>query len=637
MTASTYYQPCSYDACSLDTMPAGDPALPVVVVGAGPVGMAVALGLAQRGVSVVVLEAATQVSFGSRAICVSRHSLEVADRLGFGERLSDLAVEWAGGRSFYRDQEVMRFQMPNEPHSVRAPMVNVSQSELEQIMVDTVAAHPLVTLHWGARVTGVTQSEDEVVLEIATADGPRTMRAAWVVAADGGRSPVRDALGLRLQGLSYEGRYVIADIHWESDLPAERMVWFDPPSNPGSTVIMHQQPGDIWRIDYQLDPTEDAEIETREERIRARIASHLAWLGDDRPWSLEWHGFYKAHALALDSFVHDRVVFAGDAAHLVPIFGVRGLNSGMEDAEALAWMLAAVVNGTADRRLLESYSAERHHAWEQNVANAGKSTLIMTPGTHGHRTTRDALLALATGRREFSHLIDPRQSSATHARASSLTVPARGAAGGEVTGMLPGDPLEDRRVVLADGKETSVHQLRGTGFGIFGIDLSPEQLVETERLRHELAMTLLREDVSVVLVGARSGGDHTAVVPDPEREVAQAWGASAGELYVVRPDGLLLARGRAGDLDGLAAHLAAGGATSADTTEETADRTVDPGVTLPVGEARREAAWLGLSEGIDAVPADDREQFLARVALLLGDRVDPADFQEAVSVAASVR
>lgn len=637
MTESPYYQPCSYEACTLDTMPVGDPALPVVVVGAGPVGMAVALGLAQRGVPVTVLEAATQVSFGSRAICISRHSLEVADRLGFGERLSNLAVEWVGGRSFYRDQEVMRFQMPNEPHTVRAPMVNVSQSEFEQIMVDTVAAHPLVTLHWGAHVSGITQSEDEATLEVTTTDGVRTLRAAWVVAADGGRSRMREAMGLRLQGLSYEGRYVIADIHWRSDLPAERMVWFDPPSNPGSTVIMHRQPADIWRIDYQLDPTEDAEVETREERIRARIASHLAWLGDERPWTLEWHGFYKAHALALDSFVHDRVVFAGDAAHLVPIFGVRGLNSGMEDAETLAWMLAAVVNGTADRRLLETYSGERHHAWEQNVANAGKSTLIMTPGTHGHRTTRDALLALATERREFSHLINPRQSSATHARASSLTLPTRGAADGEVVGMLPGDPVEDRCVVLADGKETSVHQLRGTGFGIFGIDLDPDQVAEAERLRHDLATALLREDVSLVLVGAQIGGDHTTVVPDLDRDVVHAWGASSGELYVVRPDGLLLARGPAGDLHGIAAHIAAGGATSADTTEETADRTVDPGVALPVGEARREAAWLALSEGIDAVPADDREQFLARVALLLGDRVDPANFQEAVSVAASVR
>jgi 3-(3-hydroxy-phenyl)propionate hydroxylase len=637
MTTSPYYQPCSYPACSSATLPADDLVLPVVVVGAGPVGMAVALGLAQRGVPVTVLEAATQVSFGSRAICVSRHSLEVADRLGFGERLSDLAVEWVGGRSFYRDREVMRFQMPNDPHTVRTPMVNVSQSELEQIMVDTVATHPLVTLHWGARVTGVARTADESILEVTTTDGVRTLRAGWVVAADGGRSRVREAMGLRLQGLSYEGRYVIADIHWGSALPAERMVWFDPPSNPGSTVIMHRQPGDIWRIDYQLDPTEDAEVETREERIRARIASHLAWLGDDRPWTLEWHGFYKAHALALESFVHDRVVFAGDAAHLVPIFGVRGLNSGMEDAESLAWMLAAVVDSRADRRLLETYSAERHHAWEQNVANAGKSTLIMTPGSHGHRSTRDALLALATERREFSHLIDPRQSSATHARASSLTLPARGAADGDVTGMLPGDPLEDRRVVLADGKETSVHQLRGTGFGIFGIDLDAEQVAGAERLRHELASALPREDVSLVLVGEPPGGDHLTVLPDPRREVADAWGASAGELYVVRPDGLLLARGAAGDLHALAAHVTTGGAASTVPARETTDRTVDPGVALPAGEVRREAAWLALSGGIDAVPADDREQFLARVALLLGDRVDPAAFREAVSVAASVR
>ena len=88
------------------------------------------------------------------------------------------------------------------------------------------------------------------------------------------------------------------------------MVWFDPPSNPGSTVIMHQQPGDIWRIDYQLDPTRTPRSRPGRSGSARAIASHLAWLGDDRPWTLEWHGFYKAHALALDSFVHDRVVFA---------------------------------------------------------------------------------------------------------------------------------------------------------------------------------------------------------------------------------------------------------------------------------------------------------------------------------------
>jgi 3-(3-hydroxy-phenyl)propionate hydroxylase len=628
MTTSPYYRPRTYAPSVFASMTVSDPALPVVVVGAGPVGMAVALGLAQRGVAVTVLEAATQVSFGSRAICISRHSLEVADRLGFGEELARLALPWHGGRSFHRDVEVMRFRMPHQDHDVRGPMVNVSQSELEQIMVDALLAHPLVTLHWGASIAGCTSGDDEVHLDVDTADGRRSLRARWVVAADGGRSRMRELAGLRLQGASYEGRYVIADIHWESELPTERMVWFDPPSNPGSTVIMHRQPHDIWRIDYQLDPGEDAAVEAQEHRIRARITSHLEWLQNDRPWTLEWHGFYKAHALALDSFTHDRVLFAGDAAHLVPIFGVRGLNSGMEDAETLTWMLAAVIGG-ADRALLDAYSAERHHAWEQNVANAGKSTLIMTPGSHGHRTTRDALLALATVRPEFGHLIDPRQSSATHARLSPLTVPATSGA----AGLVPGDPVEDRRVRLADGKESSLNEVRGTGVVLFGFDLDAAAFGAASRLRAELAGVLPLETVTLALVGSEAGGQPVATVADPARGgVAAAWGAAPGEVFVVRPDGLLLARGQVADLAELPARLAAGRAAPTGVLD-----TRDPVAALPADQARREAAWLAVSDGINSVPADDREGFLARVVLQLGDRIDTEDLLAALSTAAATR
>ena len=630
MTTSPYYQPRTYAPSSFGSLPADAPALPVLVVGAGPVGMAAALGLAQRGIRVTVLEAATQVSFGSRAICISRHTLEVADRLGVGERLGDLVLPWQGGRSFYRDAEVLHFLMKHDEHDVRGPMVNVSQSELEQVMADALEVHPLVTLHWGAAVTGLAQEDDEATVTVETADGPRTLRAQWVVAADGGRSAVRDLVDVALQGTSYEGRYVIADIHWVSELPAERMVWFDPPSNPGSTVIMHRQPSDIWRIDYQLDPSEDAEVETREERIRTRIASHLAWLGDDRPWTLEWHGFYKAHALALDSFVHDRVLFAGDAAHLVPIFGVRGLNSGMEDAETLTWMLSAVLSAGADRSLLRTYSAERHDAWRQNVANAGKSTLIMTPGSHGHRTTRDALLALATVRPEFSHLINPRQSSATHARRSALTVSAPETL---TTGLLPGDPVEDRRVLLADGKETSLGELRGSGFAVLGVDLDPVSVEGASRLREALASALAPEEATMALVCREPGtAAYVTVIDDGEGALATAWGAQPGEVFVVRPDGLLLARGRAEELAGLPQHVLAGGVVV-----ESEAGPADAVVAVPADEARRESAWLALSDGVNAVPFDDREGFLARLALLLGDQVSTDDFARAVTTAASVR
>jgi 3-(3-hydroxy-phenyl)propionate hydroxylase len=187
MTTSPYYRPRQHEPATFPSMTAADPALPVVVVGAGPVGMGVALGLAHRGIPVTVLEAATGVSFGSRAICVSRHSLEVADRLGFGEELARLALPWEGGRSFYRDVEVLRFRMPNEPHAARPPMVNVSQSELEEVMADACAAHPLITLHWGAPAARFTEDDDGVDLEVETSAGHRHLRARWVVGADGGR------------------------------------------------------------------------------------------------------------------------------------------------------------------------------------------------------------------------------------------------------------------------------------------------------------------------------------------------------------------------------------------------------------------------------------------------------------------
>ena len=617
---STYYQPPKYPASEFESMTPADETLPVVVVGAGPVGMAVALGLAQRGVPVTILEAADQVSFGSRAICISRPSLEAAARLGFGEELEKIVLPWVGGRSFYRDQQVLHFQMPQRDFDVRPPMINVSQSEFEQIMVDTIEQNPLITLHWQAPIAGILRGEDEVTLEVDTAAGKRHLRARWVVAADGGRSRMRELAGLRLQGTSYEGRYVIADIHWESDLPAERMVWFDPPSNPGSTIIMHKQPGNIWRIDYQLDPSEDAEIETQEEAIRARIAKHLDWLQNDLPWTLEWKGFYSARALALDEFTHDRLLFAGDAAHLVPIFGVRGLNSGMEDAETLAWQLAAVVNGNAEPALLKAYSFERHNAWEQNVANAGKSTLIMSPGSHGYRTTRDAILALAVGRPEFGHLINPRQSSATHARLSPLTWSV--APGTE--GVLPGDPVEDRRIRIA-GRETSLNDARGTGFAVLGVGLDAAGSAALANAAAGLAEALAPESVAALAVDSTEV-DGVTLLDAPD--LVEALGATAGEAFVVRPDGLLLCRVPVADLDDVAASLRSGAAPAG------AELPARPAEQVTEDDQRRENVWLGLSTALDQAAEDDREGFLARLALVLGSQVDRRQFEEAIAAAA---
>lgn len=355
------------------------------------------------------------------------------------------------------------------------------------------------------------------------------------------------------------------------------------------------------------------------------------------------------------------MIFAGDAAHLVPIFGVRGLNSGMEDAETLAWQLAAVLRGGADSSLLAAYSAERHAAWRQNVENAGKSTLIMSPGTRGHRHTRDAVLALSGEQPQFSHLLNPRQSSATHTHGSPLTWPAAA----DLPGVRPGEPIEDRRVwrcvAGTPPQETSLHAVRGHGFGVLVTGAGPEWTAEALAATRRLADELAPEPVTAVIVptggGAAFAGEDTtaqavdvAVLDDPAAELAEAWGVEAGELLVVRPDGQLLARSRElSVLDRVAAHVRAGTAPERAEGEVTSDPLQLPAA-APGDQVERERVWLALSEGIDraadgaaadaaevAESGSGPEAFLTRLAMMLGDRVGADEFARCVDVAARVR
>ena len=618
---AAYPRPRDYPASVLSTPepPTSEP-LAAVVVGAGPVGLATALGLARRGVPVAVLEAGRSVSFGSRAICVSRHSLEILDRLGVGGAVTGAALPWTGGRTYYRDDEVLAFEMPTGPHDVHPPMVNISQGVLEQLLVDALDDTPGAHLHWGVRVTGCRTDDDRAVLTVAAGAGERQVAAGWVVAADGAGSAVRRSLGLRMSGTSYEARYVIADIHWPVDLPAERRVWFDPAGNPGSTIIMHRQPDDIWRVDCQLGPEEDATAELAPERVTERIGRHLDRLGHGVGWTLEWSSLYRAHARSLEEYRHGRVLFAGDAAHLVPIFGVRGLNSGLEDADTLAWQLAAVLHGTAAPALLDAYSAERRDAWRQNIEAATKSTRFMSPAGPGAPLGRDAVLALAVHEPEFRPLLDPRQSTAARARSSPITWPA-GAPGS--LGAQPGDPLTDQlvQVTTADGGRVSTLAAElGGGFAVLGCDLPAGELAEAVA---GVTKAFAPEPVRAVPFG--SGGPLPAV-----GGVLAGSGALAGlpgEVIVVRPDGLVLCRlpsAERGRLDEVAAHLARGaapGERAADTTEAPTAAVDPPG----------ERAWTLLSAELDEVA--DREAFLARLALLLGSRCDEATLRGALSAA----
>jgi 3-(3-hydroxy-phenyl)propionate hydroxylase len=370
---------------------------PVLVVGGGPIGLVTALGLAQQGVRCTLLTSELQVSEGSRAIVFTRRSMEILQQAGVADAVQAAGLAWRFGNSVYRGQTVFRMEAPFSDDDRYAPMNNLQQPVLEDLLLQAIAQQPLIEVRWGHQLTALrANGPDGAEVEVDTPHGAYTQRAAWIVAADGARSTLRQLCGLKLEGAAYEGRFVIADIRVDLPLPTERLAFFDPPWNPGNTVLMHREPMGIWRVDYQLPPDETPEQALAPEALKARIDAQLAMIGHAGiAWELDWSSVYSARALTLPDYVHGRIAFVGDAAHLLPIFGVRGANTGFQDAQNLAWKLGLVVRGLAGPGLLASYSHERVAAAREIIEEAGKSTRFMTPPTRGFRLVRDAVLSLS--------------------------------------------------------------------------------------------------------------------------------------------------------------------------------------------------------------------------------------------------
>ena len=328
---------------------------------------------------------------------------------------------------------------------------------------------------------------------------------------------------------------MIVDIQLRSNYPTERRAFFDPPANPGSTVLMHRQPDDIWRVDYQLAAGEEESAALQEASIRARVGRILEMVGETGEWQLEWWSLYKAYTLALDDYREGRVFFLGDAAHLVPIFGVRGLNSGFADAANIGWKLAYVIKGASPDSLLYSYSPERRGATLEIFENAARSTRFMTPPSYGYRLMRDAALSLAVDHEFTRTLINPRQSQPyTYAQSMLTSFHARDAE--FASGPGAGAPLINRRA--GDG---FLLDYLGQGFtGIYFTDTVPV----AAPVRAALAgLRAGGESLKILIVSARASDDpEFQVLHDMNGHILEGYGARAGTFYLVRPDRHICAR-----------------------------------------------------------------------------------------------
>lgn len=507
----------------------------VAIAGGGPVGLSLALALARWGVASVVLEADTTVCTGSRAICISRRSLEILQPLGALERHLEKGLPWMGGRTFHGADEILHFTMPHDARQKLPPMINIQQYWIEQFLVEAAQEHAdLIDIRWGSELTGFEQNDDGVTLGVRAAGADYAMHADWLVACDGGQSFVRKQMGLKLEGTGFEGKYVIADITLPSAYPTERRAWFDPPSNPGSTVLMHKQPDDLWRIDYQIPDDADLDEALKPENVSAFARRHLEMLGEAHlPWEIVWISAYRAGAMTLASYVHGRILFAGNAAHAMPIFGVRGLNSGFEDAFNLGWKLACVARGLASEALLRSYDAERLHAFHVNAASAIKSTEFMAPPSRGFSLMREAALTLAHRHAGIAQLANPRQTTAIGYPDSPLNC---NALDDSKSVFALGDPLPERPVRGPAGIThlTDVVGPHFTALVFAGHDGAISPALDQALVALESDALPLRTVVVAGSVEPQAGSTRLRVVADT--------GTESGTVYLVRPDGHVAGR-----------------------------------------------------------------------------------------------
>ncbi|ETX29074.1 FAD-dependent oxidoreductase [Roseivivax isoporae] len=370
---------------------------PVVVMGAGPIGIATALDLGLQGVPVVVLDDHEGVGQGSRAICFAKRTLEICARWGCGQEMLDKGVVWNLGKVFHADRKVFEFNLLPEAGHRYPAFINLQQPHFERFLVERVRraqdVGAPIEIRGRNRVDAVAVADDHVTLDITTPDGPYRIAADWLIGCDGASSPLRRMMGLDFEGRVFQDNFLIADIRMEAEFPTERWFWFEPPfRDAGASCLLHRQPDGIWRVDFQIGWDIDRAAELREENIRARLD---AMLGAGVGYEIVWSSIYTFQCRRMTRFRHGRVVFAGDAAHQVSPFGARGANSGIQDADNLGWKLGLVLQGRAPEALVDSYCTERRHAADENILNSTRATDFITPKSATSHLFRNAVLDLA--------------------------------------------------------------------------------------------------------------------------------------------------------------------------------------------------------------------------------------------------
>ncbi|MEM9724321.1 MAG: bifunctional 3-(3-hydroxy-phenyl)propionate/3-hydroxycinnamic acid hydroxylase [Pseudomonadota bacterium] len=483
----------------------------VAIVGAGPTGLALAALLAQADVRVLLLEKRETPHTEPRAIAYDPETLRLFQKLGLLETLrpslnEDLPVEYRGRKG----QLLARIDQFPKLYG-HSDLGSFYQPDLERTLADHVAAQPSIDLRRGANVTAIEPSDEAVEIAFQTSNKRRQpARAAYLVACDGARSMVRQALGFAFSGYSFLERWIVVDTMEDRD--EDRSVrFFCDPRRPAVTIPCANR---RRRWEFMVMDGDDVETIAAENSVRPMLAER----GADPAARIERSVVYTFHSRFAERFQKGRVFLAGDAAHVMPPFAGQGLNSGMRDAGNLAWKLAAVVKGQAGPTLLESYELERRGSVEEMTRLAVRLGRVIMPSSPWSAAARDLVMQGLWMTPPWRRMVRGR--GLLPSPTLGKTTLARGSKKLRGGPMIPQPNLR-----CATGGEAHLDTLLGVGFAALGIGCDPRAAL------HPSDVALLdRIDARFVSV------DRSGAPSDPSGRL-RAWrGDTGAAVAILRPD-----------------------------------------------------------------------------------------------------
>jgi 4,5-epoxidase len=430
----------------------------VLVAGAGPTGLALACGLRAADVPVRVIDSAHGPAQTSRALGLQPRGSEVLDRLGALEDLPENAIPIRQVITHVDGRPVARLKVGRPTRLVTRPGLLISQAEVEARLRRRL--HTLgVEVEWERGLITATQDADGVTVDVA--DG--RIRTQWLVGCDGAHSRVRRAAGIGFPGVAVIERFLLADIRADLPLPREAAsVWLRGERMCGVFPL----PGNTWRVMAPAPTGSSRDLDSEELlKVLTGVLREEAMLDSVPVQEALWTSTFRIHRRLASAYRRGRMLLAGDAAHIHSPLGGQGLNTGLGDAENLAWKLALVASGGAEESLLETYQAERRPIAREVLESTSAMTRVVTGRSAPARALRDHLLVPLMNRPAVQRLIWEQASQLKISYRRGPLAP-RSMRSWTAGAPRPGDRVPDLDCSKDDGTRTRLHAELGAGWAL---------------------------------------------------------------------------------------------------------------------------------------------------------------------------